>query len=179
MSIRAHSQPSALSQCPAPPLLVSVKPRKCGKNQEKRLICINLESGNPGAAELGLQGWGAAFFGGGYPKKISSFPGEALLAAHLFPGKAGLGGSGWAQNIPKKKKKTELDSPGRFSWRFPALCHGNRALPRDREPENAKFLGQQAPVFHPHGKTSGMGGSGRGVRWDLGRAQSRTHHALN
>lgn len=114
MSIRAHSQPPALSQCPAPPLLVSVKPRKCGKNQEKRLICINLEPGNPGAAELGLQGWGAAFFGGGYPKKISSFPGEALLAAHLFPGKAGLGGSGWAPNIPKKNRSWILleDSPG-------------------------------------------------------------------
>lgn len=178
MSIQAHSQPPALSQCPAPPLLVSVKPRKCGKNQEKRLICINLEPGNPGAAELGLQGRGAAFFGGDIPKRSPLFqeklcwlltcsqvkPGwEAQHGLKTFPKKTGAGFS-W---------KILLEVPGSLPWK-PSVAKGSRA-------RKFQVFGAAGSGFPPARKNLWNGGiRARGaVGFGAGTEQSPPRLKLN
>lgn len=65
--------------------------------------------------------------------------------------------------------------PGSLPWK-PSVAKGWRA--RKFQVFGAAALNPKLQVFHPRGKTAGMGGSGRGVRRGLGWAHSRAHHAL-
>lgn len=120
-------------------------------------------------------------------KMISSFPGEALLAAHLFPGKAGLRGSGWPQNIPPQKK------PQKRSWILLEDSPGGSRLfametercQRMESPKIPSFWGSgvepQAPSFPSAWKNRWNGGiRARGAEgFGVGTQQSPPRLNLN